>query len=188
MADVSAIPSANTITGSLQDPSFLANRDIKKSLSQADFIKLLTVQLSNQNPMEPVNNQEFIAQMATFSNLEQTSSMRDTMKAFSYFGKEVTLKDNVDSVTGTVSPGITGMVTGVKESGGSMKISIDGQGLFTLDQVQDVRLPASSTSVAKTTTPSTTPTATTTTPTNTTDTASTSDTATETTTETTATG
>jgi flagellar basal-body rod modification protein FlgD len=36
-----------------------------------EFLKLLVVQLQNQDPMNPVDNQQFLAQLATFSSLEQ---------------------------------------------------------------------------------------------------------------------
>ena len=38
-------------------------------LGQADFLRLLTVQVSQQDPFEPVDNKEMLAQMAQFSSL-----------------------------------------------------------------------------------------------------------------------
>ena len=45
------------------------------------FMTLLVNQLSNQNPLEPMKDQEFVAQLATFSSLEQLESMNETMQA-----------------------------------------------------------------------------------------------------------
>ncbi|NBR79501.1 MAG: flagellar biosynthesis protein FlgJ, partial [Alphaproteobacteria bacterium] len=39
----------------------------KDTLGQADFLKLMTTQLQNQDPFAPMENAEFIAQMAQFS-------------------------------------------------------------------------------------------------------------------------
>ena len=46
-----------------------------KMLGQNEFLKLLVTQMRNQDPMAPVSDTEFIAQMAQFSSLEQTKSM-----------------------------------------------------------------------------------------------------------------
>lgn len=49
----------------------------KKSniLSKDDFMRLLITQLKNQNPIEPMKNEDFIAQTAQFSSLEQLQNM-----------------------------------------------------------------------------------------------------------------
>ena len=41
-------------------------------LDQSDFIKLFLTELTFQDPLEPINNREFLAQMAQFAHLEQT--------------------------------------------------------------------------------------------------------------------
>jgi flagellar basal-body rod modification protein FlgD len=43
----------------------------EKEVTSADFMKLLIVQLQNQDPTNPVDNQAFVAQLATFNSLEQ---------------------------------------------------------------------------------------------------------------------
>lgn len=44
----------------------------KNTIDQEDFIKLFLSQLQFQDPLEPVDNREFLSQLAQFSNLEQT--------------------------------------------------------------------------------------------------------------------
>lgn len=53
------------------------------SLGQADFLRLLTVQVQQQDPFEPVDNKEMLAQMAQFSSLSGISEMGDTLKQIS---------------------------------------------------------------------------------------------------------
>ena len=44
-------------------------------MNKEDFLKLLMAQMKNQNPLEPINNQEFIAQLTSFSSLEQLENL-----------------------------------------------------------------------------------------------------------------
>ncbi|RRN70290.1 flagellar hook assembly protein FlgD [Peribacillus simplex] len=79
------------------------NRKNGDALGKDDFLKLLLTQLQNQDPSNPMDNTEFIAQMATFSSLEQMMNMGDQMEEIigisqqnsimnfnSFVGKEVT--------------------------------------------------------------------------------------------------
>jgi len=51
------------------------------SLGSGDFIKLMTTQLQQQDPFEPVDNKEMLAQMAQFSSLSATTEMGSTLKS-----------------------------------------------------------------------------------------------------------
>ena len=91
-----SVPAASMFTGAAAP----ATADKKqKDLGQADFLKLLTTQLTMQDPLEPTDNKEMLAQMAQFSSLEQMNNIAGDMKslnlkaksseAYSMIGKHV---------------------------------------------------------------------------------------------------
>ncbi len=62
--------------------SGLENIEIRtkaKEMGKDDFLKLLITQLTHQDPTNPVNDQDFIAQMAQFSSLEQMNNMSSNL-------------------------------------------------------------------------------------------------------------
>lgn len=50
-------------------------------LGAGDFVKLLTAQLNNQDPTNPVDNTQMVAQLAQFSSLSGINEMGSTLKA-----------------------------------------------------------------------------------------------------------
>jgi flagellar basal-body rod modification protein FlgD len=48
-------------------------------VDKSEFLKLLVAQLKNQDPLNPIDNQDFIAQLATFSSLEQLISINQAV-------------------------------------------------------------------------------------------------------------
>lgn len=55
------------------------NTDPNQKLDKDAFLKLLVTQLRHQDPLNPVEDKEFIAQMAQFSTLEQVQNLNKTM-------------------------------------------------------------------------------------------------------------
>ena len=58
-----------------QFPGTESENKSSSDVSKNEFLQLLVAQLQNQDPMNPIENQEFLAQLASFSSLEQLMSI-----------------------------------------------------------------------------------------------------------------
>ena len=86
------------------------------TLDQDMFLKLMLEQLKYQDPLNPMSNQDFLAQQAQFTQLEQLQQLNETLEANSgltqgmdLIGKEVTLMDPDDpqkTITGIVEEAV----------------------------------------------------------------------------------
>lgn len=115
-----------------------------RTLKQDDFLKLLITQLTHQDPLKPQTDTEFVAQMAQFTNLEQTKQMQSDMAALRVqqgIGQGVGLIGQEVVVQAGDSPSVTGRVTGVEVKGGEAHIKVGGQ-IYSLANVLSVRPPA----------------------------------------------
>ena len=78
-----------------------------------DFLKILVAQLGNQDPLKPMDNQEFVTQLAQFTSLQQTQEMNDKLaslltvqastQSIGLLGKTVDLETATGSSSGIVS-------------------------------------------------------------------------------------
>ncbi len=103
----------NSVTAARQGVT--ASSGLELGLDKDAFLKLLVAQLRYQDPMSPMSNTEFIAQMAQFSALEQMYNLNNSfyvlqqqvqeafmLQAVSLIGKEVTAELDEQTVSGTV--------------------------------------------------------------------------------------
>ena len=99
--------------------------DKNKELGKDDFLKLLVAQLQSQDPLNPMDDTEFISQMAQFTSLEQMKNVSNAVQitqATSYIGKQVTWDDE----TGEQQ---TGIAKSVRIVSGEPKIVVGDQNI-----------------------------------------------------------
>lgn len=82
-------------------------------LGMQDFLKILLTQLTFQDPLKPMDNQEFMAQMAQFTSLEQTQQLNSkfdrllstqaSLQSVGLIGRTVDVSSDSGLLTGTVA-------------------------------------------------------------------------------------
>jgi flagellar basal-body rod modification protein FlgD len=137
----------STSSSSTADTSSTLSRVPQKTLGQNDFLKLITVQLANQDPMKPMEDTAFIAQMAQFTSLQQTTdlvsqiglmrSSTNLTAASSLIGKTVTVETKADGA-------VSGKVDAVDTSGSEPLLVIGAKtySLSSLKRVESTPTPA----------------------------------------------
>jgi len=120
----------------------VANQTLpNQTVTKDDFLKLLIAQLQNQDPLQPMDNQQFAVQLATFNSLEQlisinkqlgslqsTQGLTNQFNAASLIGKEVATTGNTISlqssspvpVTYRLGANASRVVVNIQDSGGGL--------------------------------------------------------------------
>jgi flagellar basal-body rod modification protein FlgD len=123
------------------------------SLTAEDFLKLLAAQLRYQNPLEPMNNTQFVAQLTQFAMLQELITLRNGLEkakeGLEELEKTLTEEQALRralSLVGMeveVSAGglpLAGVVSGVRLANGVPFLVVDGR-MVDLSQVVEVRRP-----------------------------------------------
>ncbi len=128
MSNISGVTAGGSATTTSETTVTKERNDM---LGKDAFLQLLVTQLRYQDPLSPMDNKDFIAQMAQFTALEQSQNMSgqiQRLNALSMLGLKVTIepKDGGDVVSGVVEK-----VVSVK---GVSKLAIDGK-QYNVDDV-----------------------------------------------------
>ena len=75
------ITASSILTSSQYEEQQLTRDTSRDDMGRDAFLTLFTTQLNNQDPLSPMDNEAFVAQLAQFSTLEANYSMRDSMDA-----------------------------------------------------------------------------------------------------------
>jgi flagellar basal-body rod modification protein FlgD len=134
VADVTE--SNGTYTVDISESSQQTERTTGSELGKEDFLLLLVTQMQYQDPLDPADNTEYVAQLAQFSELEQMTNLNTTANnnsAYTLVGKDVLVQQTTS--TGDIQE-VQGKVDYVTIKNGDAYVSIDGSDYAYDDIVQ----------------------------------------------------
>lgn len=105
------------------------------TLGQNDFLKLMIAQLQAQNPLEPSNGNEYVTELAQFTQLEQTTNLAsagELSSAVQLIGHTVSYSDP------TTGAAATGLVESVQSTTAGPTVTVEGVPGIKLSSVTEV--------------------------------------------------
>ncbi|PZX07863.1 flagellar basal-body rod modification protein FlgD [Psychrobacillus insolitus] len=150
MAEMTAITDSMYLSSKKAPTKTTGNSNLGKDA----FLKILMTQLQNQDPTKPMDDSQFIAQMAQFSSLEQMTNLTTAFEKFAeaqeqtqmieysnFVGKDVKwheLTEELDADGKPLTNEGTGAITGVKFLEGNIEFTLDGGKVITPGNISEV--------------------------------------------------
>ncbi|MDC3416391.1 flagellar hook assembly protein FlgD [Aquibacillus salsiterrae] len=138
------------------DPSLYINSQTRgsttSSLGKEEFLKILMAQLKNQDPLNPMEDKEFISQMTSFSSLEQMMNMSKSVDnlvnylsvkpvlQYSYLINKQVSYNRYDD-TGAMTTSESGLVKAVRQSNGEAILELESGVSINVDNIIKVSEP-----------------------------------------------
>lgn len=119
-------PSTQTSSTSSSNGSGALSKATSQNMGKNDFLKLLTTQLQNQDPSNPMKGRQFAAQLAQFSSVEQLNNISSQLEA---------QKKGNDGLAQSINDSMATDLIGrsVEASGTTMQWTGEGKATFGLD-------------------------------------------------------
>jgi flagellar basal-body rod modification protein FlgD len=121
-ASTEAAPAATARSASASAPAAATPENPNGVLGQNDFLKLMIAQLQAQNPLEPGNSNEYVNELAQFTQVEQTTNLANSSEltgAVQLIGHKVTY-NNADGTQAS------GTVESVQSSASGTTVTVEG--------------------------------------------------------------
>lgn len=138
---------SNSSSAAADTTGTTAVRTPKQTLDAGDFLKLLSVQMQNQDPTSPMDNNQQMEQIAQMTSMQGMTQMAQSMNnlssgqtltlANSYLGRQVSLLD-ADGQT------VSGQVTAVDATTSTLQLQVNGS-YYPLTAITRVELPPAAT-------------------------------------------
>ncbi len=134
-----AVSSVSSGNGSTTISNALQQTTGDQALDQNAFLKLLVTQLTNQDPLNPQDQSQFLAQLAQFSTVEGVNNMATSeshLQASTMLGRTV----DATIVNNNVPQSVTGKVISVRWDNQGVHLGLDSTNAdITMDQITDVK-------------------------------------------------
>lgn len=148
---MSSVPQTNTTNQTTNSTTTTKTSSKSNALGQTEFLNLLMTQLKYQDPMNPMDDTSFIAEMANFSALEQMSSLNKTLSGnqdferFTAASVMIGRTVEIEEPNGTTKPDgttetskVKGVVQEVKKNSDGVQVKVNDK-LYDLDHVVDIK-------------------------------------------------
>ncbi len=124
-------PAGLKTTADAANEALMAKSGTSAGMGQKDFLTLFTTQLKCQDPLDPVKNEAFVAQLAQFSQLEATTTMSETLKAYvdSMSGERMMSSTNMIGKTVAVPDAPAIITAGGKPAQGFVSLPTGAEGV-----------------------------------------------------------
>jgi flagellar basal-body rod modification protein FlgD len=133
-----SLSSLYSTTGTTSSTSTTSSSSTSSSsdLDKDAFLQLLVTQMQNQNPLDPMDSTEFVSQLATFSSLEQMTTMNENMTSLI---SQQTFSNTASMLgkTITTSDGLSGVVSEIAVEDGSTYLYV-GENQYSLSDVVSI--------------------------------------------------
>lgn len=122
------------------DPTqYTANNGGLGNIGKSDFLKLLTAQLQNQDPMKPSSQEEMVATLAQFTALEQSAHLVEQMTTLSKsnaWNQGVSLMGRTVQALDDAGASVSGTVSGLRWDGDALRLRVGTADVALVNLVQ----------------------------------------------------
>ena len=115
--------------GGMNIGSVVSTAGNRASVTRDQFLQILVTELTTQNPMDPLDNGEFMQQLVGLQSLEQTAALTDSLKSFERFMQMSTASNLIgQTIKGLTDEGlqVEGTVSRVVLEGNQVNLIVDG--------------------------------------------------------------
>ena len=139
------------VNSSASSPNQLVNKKMK--LGTMDFVKMMVTQLQNQDPMDPMKNQELLAQMSQIGQLQSATDLQDSMKSMvlqNQIGSAGNLIGKMVKGADMQGKDVVGVVSSIRVSDGAVQLELENGKSLGLDRVTQIAPAPAAAPAAKT--------------------------------------